>query len=479
MGSCTSQAKAMPAHVSTLAAFAASLGALSMGLALGYTSPALDDIKKDLDISETKGSLFSALLCVGAMIGSFFGGHVGSKYGRRAALICAVVPTAGGWVMIASSGKEAAAEWLLYVGRIFVGWGIGIASFAVPTYIIEVSPPAMRGGFGALNQLQVTIGILVVYALGVPLKWRLLGLVCMIPSGACALAMMVFPESPQWLLAQGRRDEASQALARLRGLGQSEVEAELAVMENDSKSASNQGGPKPGLGSMFEPRYRLCVTIALGCMVVQQFSGVNAAIFFSADIFSEAGQSNSKVSAAIFGAVQVVATAVSCVVMDKAGRRVLLLGSIIGMGISAAVLGLFFYLKDHEHQQHNGWLAMTSVLVYITCFSMGVGPIPWLMMPEVLPTEIRAITGGVATCVNWTGAFIVALTFAPLRGAIQNYGCFWAFSSVCGLGAVFFYFMVPETKGRSLDEIQQLLQQRKRLSEASMRSPLVGSRNDD
>jgi len=210
-------------------------------------------------------------------------------------------------------------------------------------------------------------------------------------------------------------------------------------------------------------------------MVMQQFSGINAAIFFSTEIFKDAGQKNAKLSSVIFGIVQVVATGISCVIMDKAGRRILLLGSSLGMCISSAVLGLFFYLKEHEHHSNDGWLAMVSVMVYITSFSLGMGPIPWLIMPEVLPSEIRAQTGGVATCVNWTGAFIVSMTFDPLRQAIENYGCFWAFSVVCALGFVFVFFTIPETKGRSLEEIQRILQRRQ--ARTSLHQPLVESKD--
>jgi MFS transporter, SP family, solute carrier family 2 (facilitated glucose transporter), member 8 len=350
---------------------------------------------------------------------------------------------------------------MLFLGRVLVGVGIGLISLAVPVYVSEISPTHLRGMFGATFQLFITVGILFVYGVGSAISWYWLAFV-----GACFPAALLFastflPESPRWLVTVQRLSEAERVLYRLRG-ADANVSDEIRELEDAavrSQSASS------GLRDLLDSSVLHPLSIGVTLMIYQQMSGINSVTYFCNSIFKDAGVSNEDAASLGVAAVQVVSTVVSVVLIDRMGRRLLLLISAFGLMTMLMLLGGFFYLKDEENNQQN-WLAVMSLIVYIVFFSLATGPVPWVIMGEILPMRVRGVASSIVTLMNWTLAFVVTFTFDQLKSSLENYGAFWFYAGFCAVGFVFTFAFVPETKGRTLEEI-----------EASFTSPGAGGKS--
>lgn len=335
----------------------------------------------------------------------------------------------------------------LYIGRLLTGLGSGMVTVCVPVYIAEVSTKSTRGFLGACNQLSITIGIFGAYACGMFMNWKHLAIVsCSIP-GLALILMPVLPETPQWLLLRNRKADALASLSRLRG-PHTDVQEECRDIEeglNPQETVSWQDFRKPDL---LRP-----LVLSIGLMVFQQFSGINAVIFYTVSIFEGAGfQSGQHEATVIIGAVQVVATLVACVIMDRAGRRLLLIISGIIMAMSCLTFTCYF-LADTTSSSIQ-WLGLVSLVVYIIGFSLGWGPIPMLAMSEIFPAKARGAASAVAIFSNWTCAFIVTKYFSLMLEMLGSTGTFALFGVCCATGVIFVWKYLPETKGKSLEDIE-------------------------
>ncbi|KAF4694226.1 hypothetical protein FOZ60_008708 [Perkinsus olseni] len=468
-------------HTCAVLSVSASLfGALLFGLSLGFSGPAIDTMKNNVttpggDLIEigagsslfvfrttTEASLFGSMLNIGAMVGALGGGPLNEKIGRKWSLVGAspLFVLASLWIGLAS------AAWQLIVARVIMGIALGMSSFSVPTYI---------------GELAITIGILLAYVLGLAFRtragsidpnatsttfcnWRLLSFIYIIPSALLGICMFFAPESPRWLASKSRDEAAKAVLLRLRGVDDThpEVKAELAALDaiQAKSDAEGRGSIKRTLKALNRSRMQFFIGIML--QVLQQFAGVNGIIFYQTSIFQAAGINNRDEVALLVMAVQVGVTLIGTLIVDKAGRRVLLISAATGMCISAVCEGLFFYLRDVSGNQHVGWLAIVAALCYIASFSIGVGGIPWLILAELFPDEVRGLAASVATMINWLCSFLVTQFLTQITDAITFYGTFWLFAGVCLIMVLFVVLMVPETKGRTFEEIQAYFQRRYR-----------------
>lgn len=435
-----------------LSTFVVALGPLSLGFALGFTSPTQAAITRDLNFTIAQFSTFGSILNVGCMFGAIVSGRLADYFGRKLALLVAVVPAIAGWILIVF-GKAATP---LIIARTLVGFGAGIISFTVPMYIGEISPKHLRGTLGTMNQLAITIGITLSYIFGMYLNWRSLALLGGIPELALIVGLLFIPESPRWLAKVGKREELSSCLQRLRGREFS-IASEIAEIQA-AMEASN-AMPSVKLSDLKQRKLFRPLLAGVGLMVLQQFSGINAVMLYSSFIFSTAGVHNPDVATVALGTLQVIMTLAAAGLMDKAGRRILLMVSAGGMALSCFLVGFSFYLRDLQPDMSealatfDAYLALVSLLVYIAAFSLGIGAIPWIIMSEIFPGYVKGIAGSVATLVNWFCSYAVTMIFNYML-LWSSTGSFWIFAAECVGTVVFVALFVPETRGRTLEQIE-------------------------
>lgn len=453
-----------------LATFSAVLGPLSFGFVLGYSSPAIPDLCKvsnpRLQLDAEQASWFGSVVTLGAALGGVVGGWIVEKVGRKLSLMFCSMPFIFGFAVIIAAENV----WMLYVGRIFTGVASGVTSLVVPLYISEISHARVRGTIGTCVQLMVVSGIMGAYAAGLALDWRWLAVTCSVPPTLMLVLMCFMPETPRFLLSQGKRKEAEEALGFLRG-PQASVQWECDQIDGVTQ---DQGG-KFQLSHLLDPGVYRPLAVGVLMMLYQQFTGINAIMFYAETIFEDASFKGSDVATVIVAVVQVVFTAVAAMLMDRVGRKVLLILSGIAMSVSTGVFGLYFkYFKltspvpvdasdpkflvlaqDLElHDQHKlAWIAVASMGLFIAGFALGWGPTPWLVMSEIFPIQVRGFASAICVLINWTAAFIVTKTFQDLTDLLGRAGIFWLFSGLCAMNVLFTIFCVPETKGKTLEQI--------------------------
>lgn len=424
----------------------AALAGLLFGFDTGVISGAILFIKKDFQLTDSMTEYVVSSVLGGAFLGSLFGGKVIDLFGRKKILVLSAICFVLGSTVSALS--QGAFE--LILSRFILGLSIGIASFAAPLYLAEISPPEMRGKIVSLNQLAITVGILgsyiVDYALAEQEAWRwMLGL-GIFPAIALLVGLRFLPESPRWSLMRGDSETARKTLQTIRQADQ--VEGEMQEIASSFKLKSL------GLSSLFSGWVLPVSLIAIGLSFFQQATGINTIIYYAPTILKQAGFEQEKMAilaTLVLGVVNVAATIASLFLIDRWGRRPLLLVGIIGMSISLSVMGLAFYWKEVAWVST---LAVGGMIAYIICFAISLGPICWLVISEIFPAELRGVGASFATSANWMFNGVVAATFLTLVNRFGASGTFWLYATVCLIALVFIYFFVPETKGKTLEEIQ-------------------------
>ncbi|XP_072743512.1 facilitated trehalose transporter Tret1 isoform X1 [Anoplolepis gracilipes] len=441
-----------------LAGIAATLGALAAGMVLGWTSPAGENGKNlvkdyEISISISEFSWIGSLATLGAGAICIPIGILADLIGRKNAMLLMVVPFTLGWLLIIFSNSVL----MFYFGRFITGVSGGAFCVAAPLYTSEIAESEIRGTLGSYFQLMLTIGILISYVLGTVLEnMKTLSIISGIVPLIFFVVFFFMPETPVYYLKKGNEEAAKKSLIRLRG-DQYDIEFELQA-HREALEETNQSGVS--FADMIKSRaVKKGFIIAYGLMLFQQMSGVNSIIFYSSDIFSKAGSSLPPDEASIIvAAVQVISVFLATLVVDKLGRRILLLASIAVMFLTTLILGIYFYCIIHTTAFDNlKWFALIPLCVFLIMFSFGFGPIPWMMMPEIFAPEVKGLAGSSACLFNWLTAFIVTKFYSDMVGAVESYGTFWIFSLFCAVGIVFVYFLVPETKGKTLDQIQREL----------------------
>ncbi|HZC44384.1 MAG TPA: sugar porter family MFS transporter [Acidobacteriaceae bacterium] len=430
----------------TMVSGISALAGLLFGYDTGVISGAILFVRKDFQLSTFQEEVVVSAVLLGAVAGAAFGGKLADALGRRKLLIQVAILFIIGAIGTALAPTPA---WLA-IGRVVVGVAIGIASFTAPLYISEVSPPAIRGKLVSLNQLMITLGIVVSYLADYGLAnkeaWRWMFGLAAIPALILLIGLLFVPESPRWLMGRSQDEQALAVLQRIRESG--DVSQELAEIKAD---LSLQEG---SWRELLNPSLRRPLIIGIGLAIFQQFTGINTVIYYAPTIFQLAGLHSA--SAAILatvgvGVVNVLLTIVALRMLDRAGRRPLLLYGLVGMVISLGVLGGAFLLAGSSSIV--AWLAVISLAVYVACFAIGLGPVFWLLISEIYPLKIRGRAMGVATMMNWGSNLIVALTFLSLLHSLGRSATFWLYAVIGIIAWFFVYRLVPETKGRTLEQI--------------------------
>ncbi|XP_063703886.1 facilitated trehalose transporter Tret1-like [Culicoides brevitarsis] len=455
MGEASTSGRKLPQYI---AALAATGGALAAGTILGWTAPAegqlvkddLTDSHYDFSVSKEEFSWIGAFVTLGAAFICIPVGFLAGLFGRKMTMLGLVIPFTVGWALMLFATNVT----MMYVGRFMLGVAGGAFCVTAPMYTGEIAQNEVRGTLGTFFQLMITIGILFVYAVGAGVSVFYLNLICGIIPLVFGLVFFFMPESPTFYVSKGRHDDALNALKRLRGENYN-CNAELEELKREAQTVESNS---TNLGqALMRIESLRSAFIAIGLMFFQQMSGINAVIFYQTRIFKASGSSiDPQLSTIIVGIIQVVATFISSIIVDKLGRRLLLLLSIVLMGICLAGLGIFFNLKDNEDAvvESLHWLPVTSLCIFIIAFSLGFGPVPWLMAGELFAPDIKGFLGAIAGTFNWLLAFVITKFFANFQEALGNGPTFYLFTAFCVLGFLFVIFFVPETKGKSFQAIQ-------------------------
>jgi sugar porter (SP) family MFS transporter len=435
-------------HVRWAAAITA-LGGLLFGYDTGVISGALLFIGKDFHgLSSFDKELLTSLLLIGAAVGALAAGKIADTVGRRPTVLGTAALFVAG-VMLAALAPSFV---VLVLARVVIGVAVGSASMVVPLYIGEIVPPRIRGALVSFNQLAITSGILVSYLVDYGLastqNWRLMFSLAAIPAILMFVGMLFQQESPHWLVAQGREDEAREVLNRVRDGG--DIDAEIAEVRDLSAGRS-------GWREILDPAVRNVMIIGVTLAVFQQITGINTIIYYAPTLLSSAGLGNSAALLAnvVNGAVNVLMTIVAIRLLDRAGRRPLLLGGTTGMAVGMIVVAMTFAIGGSQLHGNTAYIAIAGLLIYTGSFAIGLGPVFWLLISEIYPVRIRGRAMSVATMANWGANFVVTVSFLTLLGAIGNAGTFFLFASLSIAALVYFQRRVPETSRRSLQDIER------------------------
>jgi SP family galactose:H+ symporter-like MFS transporter len=427
----------------------AALGGLLFGYDTGVISGAILFIKKQFSLSVTMEEIVVSSVLVGAVLGAVIGGALTNRFGRRTMIILA------GIIFTVSAVGTALAQtvtWLI-AARITSGIGIGIASFISPMYIAELVPAKVRGALVAVNMLAITTGIVVAYLVDYAFSgiqgWRYMFGLAAIPSIALVIGMWRLPDSPRWLISKSKVEQARRVLQSARTA--SDVSPEITDIQ---QSMEKQG--HGGINGLFQPSLRMPLIVGLGLAVFQQITGINTVIYYAPTIFKFVGIKAAG-PAILAGAgltmVMWCLHVLAIFLLDRVGRRPLLLIGVAGQIIGLAILGAAFQFQ--QFASFKSYIAIGGLVIYVACFAFGLGPIFWLLISEIYPLKIRSAAMSTVTVTNWGMNLAVAVTFLTLVAVLGHAGTFWLYGVIAVAAWVFIYRLVPETKGKSLEQIEE------------------------
>ncbi|KAF8017946.1 hypothetical protein BT93_H2989 [Corymbia citriodora subsp. variegata] len=383
-------------------------------------------------------SVFGSTLTIGAMIGAVPSGRVADLLGRRGAMWLSELFCITGWLAI----LFAKGTWWLDAGRLLMGCGIGLLSYVVPVYIAEITPKNVRGVYTSLNQLMIGLGKAFMFLIGSLVSWRVLALIGTLPCLLQLLGLFFIPESPRWLAKVGREKDFEAALQHLRGKN-ANISQEASDIKDYMEHLRRMS--EDGVTELLQWKYAYPLIVGVGLMIFQQCGGLNAFVFYTSTIFEEAGFSTTvgTIAAAV---VQILSTTLGVLLMDKSGRRPLLLVSAAGGCLGCVFTGLSFFLQDLDSGAVLvSSLVLVGVLVFLGSFELGMGGIPWIIMSEIFPINVKGSAGSLVNLVSWIGSWFISYTFSYLFE--------WSSAGICAVGVIFIAKLVPETKGRTLEEI--------------------------
>ncbi|MBN1443054.1 MAG: sugar porter family MFS transporter [Planctomycetes bacterium] len=455
-----------------LLTFVAALGGVLFGYDTAVIAGAIDFLGEHFDLTELQEGDAAGGVLIGCMIGAALAGFLSDLWGRKKLLIIAAVLFAVS--AVASAFPRSLAE--IVLARLLGGLGVGAASIISPLYIAEVSPPRIRGRLVSINQLAIVSGMLVVYYVNAVIEspddkawnmatgWRWMFASETIPALFFFALLFFVPESPRWLTKKGREKEARDILSRVGGAARAEAE----LREIRQAIASESGSAL----EILQPGYRTALVIAVVLAILQQVTGINVIIYYAPKVFEAAGFQTSQAfsDTVIVGAVNVVFTLVAIAIVDRVGRKPILIAASAGMGVSLLLLGGAFRFKEAASDPLMAavvntiiaWPVLLFILAYVASFASAMGPVVWVLLAEIFPTRIRGFAMSIATVVLWIACYGVAKSLPWL---LKHWGgsiTFWSYSAMCAVAFVFIAAAVPETRGKSLEEIEGFWKRRAR-----------------
>ena len=438
--------------------FIAALAGLLFGLDIAYVNGALEFIAKDFSLTEDQSQQVAGVLLTGAAVGALFSGWLSKTFGRKKILVLAALI----FTIFTLAGILSHDINTFLTTRFVLGLAIGIASFVAPLYLSEIAPYKIRGGLIAMYQLMITIGILLMFVSNAALhstgSWRIMLAVLLIPSAIMLIGTITLPESPRWLLLKGRGQDALDVLNKIRSTKE-EVDFEIKEIKESLVGATS------GFKLLSHPYFLKVLLLGVLLQGLQQFSGMNAFMYYSSKIFSEAGINNPSVATMIVGLVNVLTTFLAIKYVDKLGRKPIMYFGLTLLIASCAISGYIFHL------QSTGIVLTTSLqytllffcLLFIFAFAISLGPIVWILCAEIYPLEGRDFGITVSTMANWVfNAIIGSYTLTWFKNLGVS-GTFWLFGAACILGVILVNRFTPETKDVTLEELEFNLKANKKL----------------
>lgn len=437
----------------TLVSIVSALGGLLFGFDTAVVSGAIGFMEHHFQLNDFEVGWAVSSLIIGCIVGAGLSGILSDRFGRKRVLITAAI-----LFIIGSIGSAIPETFSGYIiARIIGGLGIGITSTLCPLYNAEIAPAKYRGRLVALNQLAVVTGIFLTYfvnlgfanygdeAWGISTAWRWMFAVGAIPGALFLILLLFVPESPRWLIKQGRAADALPILLRIHG-------EELAKKEvlDIKESFMHEGG---SIRQLFKPGLRIALIIGVALAVLQQVTGINAVMYYAPEIFKAtgAGTNASLVQTILVGFINFAFTILSLWLIDKVGRKALLLVGTSSMTICLIVIGIAFQLGHTS-----GPLILIFILLYVASFAISLGPVVWVVMSEIFPNRIRGKATAIAAMALWAADYVVSQSFPPMLSFAGPSITFWIFGAMSLFTFLFTWRVVPETKGKSLEEIETM-----------------------
>ncbi|CAL0309591.1 unnamed protein product [Lupinus luteus] len=447
----------------------AGIGGLLFGYDTGVISGALLYIKQDFEDVRNSSFLQETIVSMaiaGAIFGAAAGGWINDVFGRKkATLLADVIFTVGAILMAAAPNS-----YVLIVGRLIIGLGVGIASVTAPVYIAESSPSEIRGSLVSTNVLMITGGQFISYLVNicftqVPGTWRWMLGVSGVPAVVQFILMLFLPESPRWLFIKNRKNEAVDVISKIYDLSRLEDEIDFLTAESEQE---RQRRNNIRMMDVFKSKeIFLAFLVGGGLLAFQQFAGINTVMYYSPTIVQMAGFQANELAlllSLIVAGMNAAGTVLGIYLIDHAGRKKLALSSLGGVIVSLIILSFTFYKQASSSSSSAsnvyGWFAVLGLALYIGFFAPGMGPVPWTVNSEIYPEEYRGILGGMSATVCWVSNLIVSESFLSIADAIGVGPTFLILAGIAVVAFLFVLFYVPETKGLTFDEVEVIWKER-------------------
>ncbi len=432
-----------------LVSFVAALGGLLFGFDTAIISGAIPYIKEFFNMDEYVLGWSVSSILIGCAVGALLAGRIADLYGRRSSLIiCAVL------FAVSGLGAGLANHLSVFIAfRLIGGLGVGAAAMVSPMYIAELAPAHLRGRLVACYQLAIVFGILVAYMVNYILddwganNWRWMFASQVIPAVVFLLLLLLVPETPRWLIMKGREQKGRAVLEKI--MEGPVVDTEMVQIRNSFRNE----GHTITLWHLFKKPYSKVLFIGIITAVFQQVTGINAIIYYAPVIFKETGidSSSSLLQTIVIGIVNIIATFVAIGLVDKIGRKKLLLAGSFSMGISLIAIGLCFHFNYFEH-----YLVLIFMLLYVASFGSTLGAVVWVYLAEIFPNRIRSLALSVATLALWLADFVVTLSFPIMAKELGTSFTMICYAVLCAAAFIYFLVKIKETRGKTLEDIETL-----------------------
>jgi len=460
------------------------LAALSSGLSLGFSAIAIPQLKSNatwygqtelyqpFNLNMESGSWIASIFGLGAIFGGFAAGYLGAKFGQRKTMFMLAVPDIVAWIFIASAQNIP----MMLFGRFLAGFSAAAYSPTIQTYIAEIAQPQHRGWLGGLTSPILAFGALLSYCLGSLISWHYVAIIGIFIPLSMIPGLFLLPDTPYWYIQQGDEKKALQVIEKFREQGANSL-AELWAVSDGLRSSITELSFKEAVQRLTQRQYRRPFLTLNFLFVLTAFTGNFAITFYAVDIFQHSGNGaiNSYLSAIIIGAIKFLGAILYIPAVKYISRRMLICGSSFVMGTSMSILGLAMY--SHESGLYSNleamvWLPLVCITIYMLADPIGVGSVPFLYLGEFFPAETRSILSGITVGLSNLNMFIVVKTFPGLTNMVGDSGTFWLYSAFCFVMILYTLVWIPETKGRSLQDIEQYFNYKENLHVTPFATPV-------